>query len=725
MKQPCGCCAGIEVVTPQTEANRPGLPALIYRAGSYATFFESMLARISSLYLDVPATVGSSQLERIFPLAGLALKNGVIQRVGPGLSTRELSDPSIALLDAFATVADVLTFYQERIANEGYLRTATELRSVLELARLVGYRLRPGVSASVYLAFTVNTGFDGAIPAGTRAQSIPQAGQKPQPFETSDDLYARDTWNNLKPRITRPQTLTLASSPLSGDSVVIDQGTDAATRDTLYFNGIATNLNVGDALLIVAGDGPGQQVLRFVQEVNVEANQKRTEVVLQEPAVTLQSETGTPVQEAVEELESVLSPYIADAASQFSGGELANQVAEILQTLLADATALEAGSANASASDVAQLILPVIPQIDEKHAVALGRGFTRLEPWIAEISNALRSLSEELPGYDDREIPPAQGEPITGTATVESPSLGRLSGIVDRLALAPSLQPANTFRLQRSVQQVFAAQSDTQPRLLAAFAPAAAKTLYQAWGSIQAAPTPLAVYAMRVKTAPFGVNAPLQVFYTGQPPSTPNYSDWPMAAQHSNHNTTTTYTETSNVLFLDAAYNSIVPQSWVVVDTRAVDTSQTKIVTNPGLLFAKAGDVKTITRAAYGMSGKTTRLALVDPVNTSESADWIDAFAADPSSNTDFPAVRQIVVYAQPEELDLAEEPLDRDVAGSTIELDGLYDGLESGRWIIVSGQRTDINDATGAVNATGVVGNELVMIGQVTQGPGKQSCAP
>ena len=74
------------------------------------------------------------------------------------LKTRERSDPAIALLDAWATVADVLTFYQERIANEGYLRTATERRSVLELARLVGYALRPGVAASVYLAYTLDKG---------------------------------------------------------------------------------------------------------------------------------------------------------------------------------------------------------------------------------------------------------------------------------------------------------------------------------------------------------------------------------------------------------------------------------------------------------------------------------------------------------------------------------------------------------------------------------------
>ena len=57
----------------------------------------------------------------------------------PGADGARHARLPIALLDAWATVGDVLTFYQERIANEGYLRTATERRSVLELARLVGY----------------------------------------------------------------------------------------------------------------------------------------------------------------------------------------------------------------------------------------------------------------------------------------------------------------------------------------------------------------------------------------------------------------------------------------------------------------------------------------------------------------------------------------------------------------------------------------------------------
>ena len=101
------------------------------------------------------------------------------------LATRKDDDFSIALCDSFAVLADVLTFYQERIANESYLRTATERRSVRELARLIGYQLAPGVAAGTALAFTLEAA-PGApalaaqpvtIPIGTRVQSVPDPDQ--------------------------------------------------------------------------------------------------------------------------------------------------------------------------------------------------------------------------------------------------------------------------------------------------------------------------------------------------------------------------------------------------------------------------------------------------------------------------------------------------------------------------------------------------------------------
>ena len=178
---PCGCCEGVEPLTPLPTFNRPGLPALSYRIGTHATFFETMKARLSSS--DYPAL--------------------------SKLTVREATDAAIAWLDAWAMVGDVLCFYQERIANEGYLRTATERRSVLELARLVGYRPRPGVAATVYLAYTIDDKYkeEAIIPAGSRAQSIPGPGETAQSFETSENLAARALWNNLRPRVAQPQTV--------------------------------------------------------------------------------------------------------------------------------------------------------------------------------------------------------------------------------------------------------------------------------------------------------------------------------------------------------------------------------------------------------------------------------------------------------------------------------------------------------------------------------------
>src|ERR1700729_992168 len=125
----CGCCAGTSVQTPQMELNPPLQPAISYRVGTWATFKESMLARLSSA--DYPA------LAR--------------------LKTRDDDDFTIAFLDATAVMLDILTFYQERLANESYLRTAAQLRSLTELGRLIDFQPAPGVSASAYLAFTLTT----------------------------------------------------------------------------------------------------------------------------------------------------------------------------------------------------------------------------------------------------------------------------------------------------------------------------------------------------------------------------------------------------------------------------------------------------------------------------------------------------------------------------------------------------------------------------------------
>jgi predicted phage baseplate assembly protein len=205
-----------------------------------------MSSRISQVWEDLETGAadpyGRMLLKRVFPLRALL--------------TRSTDDPTMALLDAWSVLGDVLTFYTERIANEGFLRTATELRSVIWLARLVGYRRRPGVAASTYLAFTADAAWTGAdplhIPAGARVQSMPQPNRPPAPFETDADLLARPEWNTLTPRQMRPAWLPQEV---------------AANAAALDFQGTDTNLATNTGLLLVYGDAAKHQVLRFVASV--------------------------------------------------------------------------------------------------------------------------------------------------------------------------------------------------------------------------------------------------------------------------------------------------------------------------------------------------------------------------------------------------------------------------------------------------------------------------
>ncbi|QHQ36667.1 putative baseplate assembly protein [Algicella marina] len=212
----CGCCDGTELATLRPTANRPNLTAIAFRAGDHASFKASMLTRLASAaYPELKA-----------------------------LGTREDDDFSIALIDAWAAACDVLTFYQERLANEAYIGTATERLSVNELARLIGYRLHPGAAAETDLVILMEDPpaaepdvTELLVPEGTRIQSQPGPDEMPQVFETIEPLETRVAWNTFRPRLTRP------IFPDNGDTSTWLAGLPA--------------LQVGDAILIVGNDRGG------------------------------------------------------------------------------------------------------------------------------------------------------------------------------------------------------------------------------------------------------------------------------------------------------------------------------------------------------------------------------------------------------------------------------------------------------------------------------------
>ena len=208
----CGCCLAPGDATPTPVWNTPGRPAVERRVGTLGDFFAAMSA-------------GLTQAE--------ALRR---------FTDRRLDDPTVALVDAWAAVLDVLTFYSERLTNETYLRTALELDSLTELAHTVGYLPGRGRASATSLAFTLEDALGSPplvpIPTGTKVASLPGPGEVPQNYETGADLDARPAWNAMPARSRVPQRLTRGATHA-------------------HVVGIRTDLAVGDAILVVGSEREG------------------------------------------------------------------------------------------------------------------------------------------------------------------------------------------------------------------------------------------------------------------------------------------------------------------------------------------------------------------------------------------------------------------------------------------------------------------------------------
>ncbi len=79
---------------------------------------------------------------------------------------RAEADAGVMLAEVMSALGDELSFYQDRVAREAYLETATQRRSLRHIARLVDYEIHEGLAASTWLDITVNEAESGSIPAG-------------------------------------------------------------------------------------------------------------------------------------------------------------------------------------------------------------------------------------------------------------------------------------------------------------------------------------------------------------------------------------------------------------------------------------------------------------------------------------------------------------------------------------------------------------------------------
>ena len=206
---------------PTPITNPPGQSEISYRAGDFTSFRRALLAALD----------GEQEL------TGWSPKEG---------------DLGLQVLEWWAYLGDILTFYNERIANNSYLRTAAgpqapPQNNVAGLAALLGYLPRPAITAQGLLAAKRRPGTPNeplVLPRGLQIVSTPTATTPAQTFQTgqrasftglSDAVIGLPPIDDLfQPAADTPgaRSVLLAgrAAVQAGDSLVlVKQGWDGTT----------------------------------------------------------------------------------------------------------------------------------------------------------------------------------------------------------------------------------------------------------------------------------------------------------------------------------------------------------------------------------------------------------------------------------------------------------------------------------------------------------------
>jgi predicted phage baseplate assembly protein len=644
-----------------------------------------------------------------------------------GLRDRALTDPTVALLDAWATVGDVLGFYLDRIAEEGYLSTATQPGSLLALASLVGCRPQPGLAAQVHAAYALNVDPDDKavlLAPGLLIQTVAGPGEQPQTFETTESLLARPSWNLLAPKRARPLALP----------------GDAADLPGLVITGTTANLSANDVILLEVSGTPGPVLVHVAgAQADLTAGVTRVAFVRRDGAPAHGSSHAAPPPDAITDaIDTLVAGGLAKPVPAVSGSvdslprthgtvfapdsdtlprmtaALKPAVASTLYSAL-DTTVMGVRSvtgASVMRATAAPFGAQVAPKplfddrgqpagsedwpIGDSHTLTLSMSEASVASALRQALGAaqqrgidlgarLRHLSEMLRPVE------ARAEPADVVLDV-SCAIAGLSGddlieLTDRPPWPPGdLSPLG--RLEVSVADHVATVQYTgsddarvqQIVVTATLDPATDGIALDFDGG-----------AGRYVWDP-RLRAPIRVEVGGRR-LTISWSGQEHERTLSASVETPLALTDRAVLSLDGRYPMILPDTPVVIE-RAAGAAPSDVA-YPVLAIVQGIDTVSVSR--YGQTAKVTRLIL--------DRDWI---GTDDVLQT---ALRGLTVRAAPSALALAPVPVTDDISGDTLELNALVAGMEPGRVIAVRGTRTDL---PGGATAPG---GELAMVARITDG--------
>ena len=186
-----------------------------------------------------------------------AMIDGIAARI-PEWTSRSPQDFGIALIELFASMGDILSFYTDRVANEAFLPTATQRDSVLKLAAALNYRPRGTVASKAVVRFTVVGNQAFTIPAGTLLRAGTDSGDVPVVFSVDTDVQVLPSVGgapqNIDALVTQGQYIV--QEPIGDSTGRVDQS--FVLRQTPV---------VESSLLIQVQEGPQTSTWTFIDRI--------------------------------------------------------------------------------------------------------------------------------------------------------------------------------------------------------------------------------------------------------------------------------------------------------------------------------------------------------------------------------------------------------------------------------------------------------------------------
>jgi len=192
-----------------------------------------------------------------------------IPRLFPEWTDYGSSDMGVVLLELLAHGLDILSYYQDRISSEGYLHTATQRSSVIDICEPLGYRLSEPTPSRVGLVFEVvpSTTTALTIPVGFQVSTVSSEREEPIIFEIDNQLVIpagnngleKDVSDNYIYSVNATQGITI------GNNIVGSSAGTPSQRFKLTYPNV-----IDGTLLLYINEGNGFQLWTDVSKLLVQ-----------------------------------------------------------------------------------------------------------------------------------------------------------------------------------------------------------------------------------------------------------------------------------------------------------------------------------------------------------------------------------------------------------------------------------------------------------------------